>query len=253
MLQPDSARWRDLNAPSLRTSFASPITDPLCLIPPPMRPATSSDATPWLSVIVPTLDEARTLPALLGALREGLRCPHEIVVADGGSSDGTCRAALAILDSLARLSRAAERHAAGLLVIPAGQPAPAAPRHALAFRLRIDAPRAAYRVVEWGSNLRSRWLRLPFGDQGLVVSRAAYDAAGGYPPWPLKEDVALVSRLARTVGVRLLPADLVVSARRWERDGIVRRTLTNWWLLARYALGAPPERLARRYPSSPAS
>jgi hypothetical protein len=158
---------------------------------------------------------------------------------------------VAILRSLAVLSHAADEHAAGRLAVPPGAPPPVRPRRAFAFRLRIDAPRAVYRLVEWGTNLRSRWLGLPYGDQGLVVSRATYRAAGGYPPWPLLEDVALVSVLARTVGVRLLPADLLVSAGRWERDGVLRRTLAGWWLLLRYALGAAPERLAARPAAEP--
>ena len=231
------------------------------------------EGAPALSVVVPALDEARTLPALLDALARGVRAPHEVIVADGGSADGTAEVAraagarvvtggrgrgrqlaaavaaaraplLCAFHADARPSPRALEHLDALAVATAaGRP----PAHAYAFRLAIDAPGAAFRAVERAANARSRWLRLPYGDQGLVVTRAAYDAAGGYPPWPLMEDVALVRALRRVTGVRLLDAEVTVSARRWRRDGVARRTLANWWLLARWWLGASPDRLAREY------
>jgi rSAM/selenodomain-associated transferase 2 len=230
-------------------------------------------ARPALSVVVPALDEARTLPALLDALRRALGAPHEVIVADGGSADDTAaiaRAAGARVVTGARgrgAQLAAGMDAARAPLLCAlhadARPSPAAlarldalaraaaagrlPDEAYAFRLAIDAPGVAYRAVEWGANARSRWLRLPYGDQGLVVTRAAYDAAGGYPRWPLMEDVALVRALGRVTRVRLLGESVAVSARRWERDGVARRTLANWRLLARWLLGAPPERLVAEY------
>jgi rSAM/selenodomain-associated transferase 2 len=232
---------------------------------------------PALSVVVPALDEARALPALLDALARGLRAPHEVVIADGGSADDTvalARAAgarvvasapgrgrqLAAAVAAARAPLLCALHAdarpspaalARLDALAAATAAGRPPADAFAFRLAIDAPGAAFRLVERAANARSRWLRLPYGDQGLVMTRAAYDAAGGYPPWPLMEDVALVRALGRVARVRLLDAAVAVSARRWERDGVVRRTLANWRLLARWALGASPERLAAVYHRAP--
>lgn len=222
-----------------------------------------------LSVIVPTLNEALALPALLGDLRR-LAMPHEIVVADGGSTDATREAALAwgarVVTTArgrgAQLAAGAAAAGGGLLCFlhadarldaralqALEQLAREGAAGAYAFRLRIDGAARALRVVEWGANARSRWLGMPYGDQGLIVARASYDAAGGYPPWPLMEDVALVRALGRVTRVRLLDADVRASARRWERDGVLRRTLGNWWLLVRYLAGASPERLARAYRS----
>ncbi len=221
-------------------------------------------------MVVPTLDEAESIARLLADLR-GLAIGHEIVVVDGGSSDATCDVARRLgarvlvarsgrgsqlragaaaatapllcflhadvrLDppSLRQVERIAEREAGG----------------AYALRLAIDAPGLAYRLVEWGANLRARWGGLPYGDQGLLVRRRDYDAAGGYPDIPIMEDVALVRALRRVTSVRLLPAAVRVSARRWERDGVLRRTWANWRLLWAYLLGTPPERLAERYPPS---
>ena len=227
-----------------------------------------------LSVVVPTYNEGRTLPTLLARLREGLDVAHEIVVADGGSDDETAQVAEAagvrveatprgrgrqLAAGTARTSGSAywfvhadaRPDARVLAQVSAlatahveGQPLDAA----WAARLAIDAPGMAYRVVEAGANLRSRLASLPYGDQGLLVSRAHYEAVGGYPAWSLMEDVALVRALHRAgVPIRLLDGALTVSARRWQRDGVVRRTLGNWRLLARFLAGGDPEALARRY------
>jgi hypothetical protein len=118
---------------------------------------------------------------------------------------------------------------------------------AWAFRLRIAAQGRRYRLVEAGANLRSR-AGLPYGDQGLVVARRQYDAVGGHPATPLFEDVALVRALGGVTRIRILPAAVTVSARRWRRDGVLRRSLGNASLLVRYLAGAAPDRLAAAYP-----
>jgi hypothetical protein len=89
---------------------------------------------------------------------------------------------------------------------------------------------------------------LPYGDQGLVVDRVSYDACGGYADVPLMEDLLLARALHRAgCPVELRPESVVVSARRWERDGVLRRSATNLMLLARFAAGATPDDLAARY------
>jgi rSAM/selenodomain-associated transferase 2 len=222
---------------------------------------------PALSVIVPALDEERGIAELFGDLRR-LTVPHEVIVVDGGSRDATPalarEAGAQVVSSRAgrgaqlrlgariarapllffvhadvRLEPASVRRLDALARTPA--------REALAFRLRIDAERYAFRVVERTANVRSRWLKMPYGDQGLIVRRECYEAAGGYPGYPLMEDVALVRTLRRVCGVGLLPEEIRVSARRWERDGIVRRTAHNWLLVTRFLLGADPATLVRGY------
>jgi hypothetical protein len=118
---------------------------------------------------------------------------------------------------------------------------------AFAFRFRIDAPGWRYRFIEFGAHIRVRLFRLPYGDQGLIVSRAIYDAAGGYRDLPLMEDVALVDALRAVTVVGALRAPLPVSARRWERDGPLTRMLRNWQLMLAYRLGTSPHQLAARY------
>ena len=116
-----------------------------------------------------------------------------------------------------------------------------------AFRLRIGAPGAAYRVIEKMANLRTRLARMPYGDQALFTTRAAYDAVGGFAPLPLMEDVEFIRRLGRRGRLAMLKEEAVASARRWERDGPVYGTLRNWTLMALYLLGVSPVTLAGFY------
>lgn len=226
---------------------------------------------PRLSVIIPTWNEARSLPRLLRDLRRSGRRHFEVIVVDGGSTDGTVevarRAGVRVLQAERGRGRqlragAAAAHARWLWFLHADvrlrgrrSPRPVVPnpegtdpRVAWYSPLRIAAKGVKYRVVEAGANLRSRWLHLPYGDQGLLVHRDLYDAAGGYDDVPLMEDVILARRIARWGRLReLRVARVKVSPRRWQRDGVLRRTLRNQGILLRWLLGTSPERLAERY------
>ena len=216
-----------------------------------------------LSVVIPALDAAETIGAALAAVREA----DEIVVADGGSSDGTRAVAersgarvigcsrgrglqlaagaeaargdwLLFLHADTRLApgwrAAADRHMANN------------PAKAACFRLRLDAPQWQARAIEAAVALRVRLLGLPYGDQGLLVSRALYDAVGGYRPLPLMEDVDLVRRIGRARLARH-GVDAVTSAERWRRDGWLRRSARNLLCLALYGAGVAPQRIVRLY------
>lgn len=222
---------------------------------------------PLLSVIVPALGESATLGALLDDLAL-LRVPHEVIVVDGGSGDDTVaiaerRGAMVVHSRRGRGTqlRAGAEVALGpvLCFLHADVRLPAAARETLdalaerigvdawAFRLQIDGRRWAYRLVEWSANARSSLLALPYGDQGLVIGRGLYDGVGGFADVPLMEDVLIARALRIVGGVGLLRAAIVVSPRRWERDGVLRRSIRNLWLLVRFFAGAPPTTLARAY------
>lgn len=113
------------------------------------------------------------------------------------------------------------------------------------FRLRFDDASIAARWVAGWANFRSWLFGLPYGDQGLLVSRSVYQAAGGYPDIPLMEDVAL----ARSIkgGLRVIPCVAVTSWTRYEKAGWVKRGSRNLFTLLRYYLGASPDRLAESY------
>jgi len=222
-----------------------------------------------ISVVIPTLNAETTLQQALAPLVtaavEGL--VKEVVVADGGSADRTLEMAE---DAGARIVSTARGRgvqlAAGcaaakgdwLLVLHAdtrlgeGWELAAAdhiaqrPDKAGFFRFALDDRGLRSALWEHGVALRCRALSLPYGDQGLLISRRLYDEVGGYRPLPLMEDVDLVRRLGPK---RLAPlsARAVTSAERYRRDGYLGRSMRNTVLLARYFAGADPERLARAY------
>lgn len=225
-----------------------------------------------LTVVIPALDEGPHIGGVLDDLAPLVMEPNdgsEIVVVDGGSRDDT----VAVAERWGARVVAAPRGrgvqlAAGaraarndwLLFLHADvRLGPLALVMALEhvrrdrrdeagwFRFRIGGEGWRYRFVEFGTNRRSRWAGLPYGDQGLLVHRSAYDAAGGFDAVPLMEDVLLVRRLRRVARLVEIPAPITVSARRWERDGVLTRMLRNWGLLVRFAMGATPEQIAERY------
>ncbi len=117
-----------------------------------------------------------------------------------------------------------------------------------AFDLGIDSRNPVYRVIAAAASIRSRIMRIPYGDQAIFIDRGVFFRLGGYRPFPIMEEVDLMGRFKRA-GHRLafIPKRVLTSARRWEKEGIVRGTLRNWALIAAYRLGASPHRLVRFY------
>jgi len=113
-----------------------------------------------------------------------------------------------------------------------------------AFRLGIDADSMSLRIVERCANLRSRWLGLPYGDQALFMRRQTFDEVGGFPELPMMEDYALVRRLKRAGRIAIVAESVTTSARRWESRGVWRTTLANQMCVLGYSLGISTERLA---------
>lgn len=219
-----------------------------------------------LSVVIPTLNAQAGLERCLPSLTEGLTAGliRDLVISDGGSADATARIAEAAGATFVtgppsrggQLRRGAS--AAGgewLLFLHADTVLPAGWAEAVAahlpsgrpahFRLRFDRAGAAARCVAGWANLRARLFCLPYGDQGLLITRQEHDAVGGYRDIPLMEDVAMARALGRRLVV--LPATLTTSADKYVRDGWLRRGGRNFGLLARYLMGADPAALARRY------
>jgi rSAM/selenodomain-associated transferase 2 len=140
-------------------------------------------------------------------------------------------------------------HADTQLTLNWRQAVEAADRHpdvsAGCFRFALDSTALAARVIELGVRIRVRAFALPYGDQGLFVRRAAFEAINGFADIPIMEDVDLVRRLRSYGRLFRSPLPAVTSARRWERDGWVGRTLRHLGLILLYFCGVSPERLVR--------
>jgi hypothetical protein len=116
-----------------------------------------------------------------------------------------------------------------------------------AFRLAIDSRAAGIRFIERMTDLRSRYLQLPYGDQALFMKKSVFEAIGGFADLPIMEDFVLMRRLRRKGKIVILPAAVITSPRRWQHFGILKTWLVNQMIVIAFYLGISPERLARWY------
>ena len=219
-----------------------------------------------ISVVIPTLNEARNIAQTLTQVRRAGTC--QLVVVDGGSRDGTpevarLRADVALSSprGRARQMNAGAQAATGdvLLflhadtILPLGFPTLLAqvltdPEVVAGrFDVRLNAPGWPFRMVETFMNLRSRLTRISTGDQAIFVRRETFQAVGGYPEVELMEDLELSRKLKRAGKIACLRAKVVTSARRWQRGGVVKTMVLMWMLRLGHFLGVPPERLKMFY------
>ncbi len=220
-----------------------------------------------LSVIVPTFNEAAGIEAFLSALA-GLRARgHELIVADGGSSDHTVALAIALADKViqAPKGRAAQMNAGAaqaknpiLLFLHADTYLPEAADQLIADALRGEKKWGRFDVVLQGHhpllklvstsmNLRSRLTGIATGDQAMFMTRELFNQANGFPPIALMEDIALSRRLRQHCAPASLREKVISSGRRWDQHGLWRTIFFMWRLRLAYFFGADPQQLARRY------
>ena len=219
-----------------------------------------------LSIIIPVLNEERTIAATLADLDRVEAA--EVIVVDGGSTDRTAESVRATSARLvvsprgrAAQMNAGARQAAGdvLLFLHADTKLPAGAsrdiRECMAdpccvggrFDIRLDSTRPLLRLVGRMISLRSRLTRVATGDQAIFVRRAVFERLGGFPEIPLMEDVAFSRALKKAGRIACLRARVTSSARRWEQHGAVRTILLMWVLKLLYLAGVPPTRLKRLY------
>lgn len=235
-------------------------------------PRASDVTTPAASradwtVIVPVLNEMDALPRLVNHLADLRRDGADILVADGGSTDGTADAlrAASIPVVATPRGRAAQMNAAAahattpfLLFLHAdtqlptgGLAAAAAALHGGAvwgrFDVRITGTSALLPLVALGMNWRSRATRIATGDQAIFITTAAFRAVGGFPDQPLMEDIELCRRLRATHKPAALRTKVTTSGRRWDDRGQLKTIWLMWQLRHAYFTGTPATDIARRY------
>ena len=223
-----------------------------------------------ISVIIPVLNEVENVEEMF---RHAHPIADELIIVDGGSTDGTVEKLNQLECTVIQSERgrgqqlcAGAAFASGsiLLFLHADTYLPCEARSQIlgasealsgsdrslfcgCFRQRINSPKWIYRWIESGNLWRARYQRLPYGDQGVFVSRRLYDEVGGMPKISLMEDFEFAKRISRRGNLIILPGPIRVDVRRWEKVGPVRQTLRNWSLALRYRLGFSPEKLVSRY------
>ena len=220
-----------------------------------------------ISIIIPVLNEAKIIQPILNELQQ--HSGVEIIVVDGGSQDNTVAMARQTgvkVISVPHQGRAAQMNAGAnvacgdiLLFLHADTKLPAnfvklaietlKPPDVVAgaFELAIDGSAKSLRWIELSVKMRSRLFSLPYGDQAIFVSKAAFVDSGGFADLPIMEDFEFIKRIRRQGKVKIASAKVTTSGRRWQKLGVWKTTLINQIVIAGYYLGISPTKLSNFY------
>ncbi len=219
-----------------------------------------------VSIIIPTFNEADNIVATLRPLQSLRQQGHEIIVADGGSSDETIKLARPLAEHVidspkgrAQQMNSGAQQASGVMLLFLHADT-LLPNNAVEliqenlktkswgrFDVRLSGRQPFLRVVELMMNWRSRLSGIASGDQAIFVRRELFTQLGGYADIPLMEDIDISKRLKRYSRPACIKTKLTTSSRRWEEYGIIKTIILMWRLRLAYFFGTKPEQLARLY------
>ncbi len=225
-----------------------------------------NEAVMRISVIIPALNEASTISSFLQHTTT-IRGIHEVIVVDGGSTDGTpdiARKYARVIEgprgrALQMNAGATEADGDVFLFLHADTILPLNAAQAIQqslfdgsvvggrFRVRLDNTGWRYRMVSWSINMRDSLIRGFTGDQAIFVRRDIFNNMGGYPPLALMEDLAFGRCMYQEGKVVRLPDYVITSARRWESGGVLRTVFLMWRLRLLYFMKFPSSLLMRWY------
>jgi uncharacterized protein len=219
-----------------------------------------------ISIIIPAINEADHIANTIESIGPGNK--KEVIVVDGGSHDDTMSIAKSLGASVItsapprarQMNRGADQATGDVLVfLHADTRLPEKFENVIfnsfkqpkmvagAFELRMDSPTPGLRLIERLANWRSRYLKMPYGDQAIFLSTKLFHELGGFSDIPIMEDFELIRRLQKKGTIILLPVPVFTSARRWQNFGILKTTLINQLVIAAYVMGIAPEVIARWY------
>lgn len=220
-----------------------------------------------ISIIIPTLNEAKNIRNTCANVRQ-IGHTGELIIVDGGSTDHTPQLALPFGKVItSQRGRAVQMNTAAKLA--KGEilwflhadcnPHPRsleAIQTALrnnsvvggAFIYILDEPGMIYRLSEFLSNHKNRILSIFYGEMGIFVRKTAFERLGGYLEIPIMEDIDFCLRLKKIGSVAILPQHILVSARRWKKEGVAKNIIRNWLLQIGWRLGISPQSLVKFYP-----
>ncbi|MDJ0596952.1 MAG: TIGR04283 family arsenosugar biosynthesis glycosyltransferase [Pleurocapsa sp. MO_226.B13] len=219
-----------------------------------------------ISIIIPVLNEAAIIKSTLDRLQDNANL--EVIVVDGGSQDNTVIIVreMGVKVITASGGRSAQMNAGAkiaqgdiLLFLHGDSKLPPEffsltlktlkqPKAiAGAFELAIEGEARSLRWIELLVKMRSHLFSLPYGDQGIFITKQAFAEVGGFPNLPIMEDFELIQRLKKKGNIAIAPAAVTTSGRRWQKLGVWKTTLINQLIIAGYYLGISPTKLSKFY------
>ncbi len=221
----------------------------------------------FLSIVIPTLNSTKTIAPTLMSLSEGITTGliKELIISDGNSTDAInemCEEIGAILIN-GQKGRGIQLHRGAMqakgewilfihsdTVLPIGWTDAffnhiKTKKKAGYCKLTFDEASIKAKIVSTGANLRSKFLKLPYGDQTLLISRKLYKGIGGYPDLPIMEDVSIAKLLKNNLD--LIPINVKTSSKRYKQNGWFGQSIKNLTLFIMFKLGVDPKKLAKIY------